>query len=176
MWPPELGTVAAAVTGDRQAMATILTAGYPRLLAFYIGIGLARQEAEELVAEAAEGIVKGLPKLRSPQAFEAWFWTVARNRLRSLFRRRHSAQGFDAMISPATPEDWAVERDEHRRIWDALSQLSRKDRQLLWLREVEGLGYSEIATRLGSSAATIRVASHRARRRLEAVYLSRERV
>jgi RNA polymerase sigma-70 factor (ECF subfamily) len=78
------------------------------------------------------------------------------------------------MISPSTPEEISIEGDEHRRIRMALSQIPVKDRELLWLREVEGLEYDDIAIRFGSSASTIRVACHRARRRLEAVYLSGE--
>ena len=78
------------------------------------------------------------------------------------------------MISPATPEEISMEGDEHRRIRVALSGLTPKDRELLWLREVEGLEYEDIATRLGATAGTVRVACHRARRRLEALYLSDE--
>jgi RNA polymerase sigma-70 factor (ECF subfamily) len=140
-------------------------------MAFYSGIGLDRHEAEDLAAETAEAVVTGIGRLRAPQAFEAWFWSVARNRVRTLFRRRKTVAPSEAMISPATPEEKAIERDEHRQIWSALSKLSMKDRQLLWLREVEGLEYSEIGSRLGSSPATIRVACHRARQRLEAFYL-----
>ena len=67
-----------------------------------------------------------------------------------------------------------MEGDEHRRIRLALENLSPKDRELLWLREVEGLEYDDIARRLGATAGTVRVACHRARRRLEAAYLADE--
>jgi RNA polymerase sigma factor (sigma-70 family) len=51
-----------------------------------------------------------------------------------------------------------------------MSQLSTRDRQLLWLREVEGLSYDDIGSRLGATVGTVRVACHRARQRLEEVY------
>jgi RNA polymerase sigma-70 factor (ECF subfamily) len=78
------------------------------------------------------------------------------------------------MISPATPEELSIEREEHRRILAALAQLSPRDRELLWLREVEGLDYGEIGGRIGSAIGTVRVAIHRARRRLEEIYLQDE--
>lgn len=171
-WPPPVEVVSAAAGGDSSALTVLLTAGYPRLIAFYVGVGLDRHSAEELAAETCEAVVAGLGKIRAAQAFEAWFWSVARNRLRTLFRRRKTARPTDAMVSPASPEEVIVERDEHHRIWAALSQLSLKDRQLLWLREVEGLEYSDIGKRLGVSEGAIRVACHRARRRLEAVYMA----
>lgn len=171
-WPPPADIVSAAAAGDSSALTVLLTDGYPRLIAFYLGVGLDRHSAEELAAETCEAIVTGLRRIRAPQAFEAWFWSVARNRLRSLFRRRKTTRPTDAMISPSSPEEVSVERDEHRRIRAAMSHLSLKDRQLLWLREVEGLEYSDISTRLGATEGAIRVACHRARRRLEAIYMS----
>jgi RNA polymerase sigma-70 factor (ECF subfamily) len=144
------------------------------VVAFYLGLGLDLHNADELAAETAEAIVKGVPRLREAQAFEAWFWSIARNRLRNFYRTRRSARPTDAMISPATPEELSIEREEHRRILAALAQLSPRDRELLWLREVEGLDYGEIGGRIGSAIGTVRVAIHRARRRLEEIYLQDE--
>ena len=174
MWPPYSDTVRLAIAGDRRAIAEILTLGHPRVVAFFIGLGLDHHTADDLGAETAEAVVRGFARLREPQAFEAWFWSIARNRLRNHYRARKSAKPVDAMISPATPEDISVEREEHRRMLTALGQLSLRDRELLWLREVEGLEYEEIGTRLGSSIGTVRVALHRARKRLEEVYLAGE--
>ncbi len=56
----------------------------------------------------------------------------------------------------------------------ALDHLSDRDRQLLWLREVEGLSYDEIGGRLRATAGTVRVACHRARKRLEEAYRALE--
>jgi RNA polymerase sigma factor (sigma-70 family) len=173
-WPPDIAVVRLAIGGESASLSQILQGGFPRLVAFYLGVGVSRHEADELSAETCEAIVTRIDRLRAPEAFEAWFWSIARNRLRTLFRRRRSARPTDAMVSPATPEELTIEGDEHRRIRIALSHLSPRDRELLWLREVEGLEYSEIARRLLSPAGTIRVACHRARRRLEAIYLSDE--
>lgn len=173
-WPPDIAIVRLAVEGDTTSLSQILRGGIPRLIAFYLGVGLGRHEAEELSAETCEAVVTRIDRLRASEAFEAWFWSIARNRLRTMFRRRRAARPTDAMVSPSTPEEISIEGDEHRRIRVALVSLSPKDRELLWLREVEGLEYEDIARRLGLTAGTVRVACHRARRRLEAIYLADE--
>jgi RNA polymerase sigma-70 factor (ECF subfamily) len=173
-WPPAITVIRLAITGEDQSLSEILRGGYPRLVGFYLGVGLGRHEAEELSAETCEAVVTRIDGLRAPEAFEAWFWSIARNRLRTLFRRRRAARPTDAMVSPATPEEITMQGDEHRRIRIALDHLSPKDRELLWLREVEGLEYEDIAHRLGATPGTVRVACHRARRRLEAAYLADE--
>lgn len=170
MWPPHSDTVRQAIAGDNRALTEILFLGHPRVVSFFLGLGLDTHNADELAAESAEAVVQGISRLREPQAFEAWFWSIARNRLRNFYRRRRRARPTDAMISPATPEELSIEKEEHRRILAALLQLSPRDRELLWLREVEGLEYEEIGGRIGSAIGTVRVAIHRARRRLEEIY------
>lgn len=160
--------------GERDALTSVLTEGHPRVVAFLIGVGLDRHSAEEVGSETAESVVKAIGRLRAPEAFEAWFWAIARNRLRNFYRRRRRVDPIDAMISPATPEELSVEREEHQRILSALRQLSPRDRELLWLREVEGLEYGELSGRLGATEGTVRVALHRAKRRLEEIYLRDE--
>ena len=73
-------------------MAEILTLGHPRVVAFFIGLGLDPHTADDLGAETAEAVVRGFHRLREPQAFEAWFWSIARNRLRNYYRSRKTRQ------------------------------------------------------------------------------------
>lgn len=156
-------------------MSRVLGAGHPRLVAFYHGVGMPYDLVGEIVADALEGMVRNFPKLREPMAFEAWFWTIARNRMRTALRRyRTNQDGRDAFVSPSTPEEKVMIGFEHDLIRRALATLSTRDRELLWLREVEGLEYDEISTRLGSSVGTIRVACHRARKRLEEAFIRLE--
>jgi RNA polymerase sigma-70 factor (ECF subfamily) len=169
-WPPGIEEVSSAQLGDRQQLGRILGEGYPRVMAFLLGMGLDQHMAEEIAAETCEAVVTGLPRLRSPQAFEAWFWAVVRNRLRSGFRKRRRVEPNSGLIPPPTPDETVVEREEHLRIRMALARLTPRDRELLWLREVELLSYEEIGNRLSAAVGTVRVACHRARRRLEEIY------
>lgn len=169
-WPPSVDRVTAARDGDRVELGSILAEGFPKIVAFYRGSGLRHADADELASEALEGMVRNLPKLREPAAFEAWFWSVARNRFRSKLRTKGREERELEYGMVDTPEDLVIATEEHQKIREALKLLSGKDRQVLWLREVEGLTHDEIATRLEMATGAVRVAALRARRRLADVY------
>lgn len=169
-WPPSVTEVEAARQGDREAMGRILATGFPKIVAFYRGMGLRSAESEEIASEAIEGMVLGFARLRESGAFEAWFWTVARNRVRSRLRVRGRVLYERDYIAAEDPGDLAVTREEHAVIRQAMEALSTRDREILWLREVEELEYDEIAGRMRIAAGAARVAALRARRRLETEY------
>lgn len=169
-WPPSVDRVVAARDGDRIELGRILGDGFPKLVAFYRGSGLRHADAEELASEALEGMVKSLPKLREPVAFEAWFWSVARNRFRSKLRTKGRTERELEYPPVDDPEDLAVAGEEHSLIREAMAELSVRDRQILWLREVEGLTHAEIAGRMTLATGAVRVAALRARRRLAEAY------
>jgi RNA polymerase sigma-70 factor (ECF subfamily) len=174
-WPPLAADVESARDGDMEAMGRVLGAGHPRLVAFYHGVGMPHDLVGEIVADALEGMVRNFPKLRDPVAFESWFWAIARNRMRTSIRRYRSRRDpQDAFVSPSTPEEKAMVSHEHDVIRTAMTMLPARDRELLWLREVEGLEYDEIGTRIGATVGTVRVACHRARKRLEDAFLRLE--
>ena len=95
---------------------------------------------------------------------------MARNRMRSRFRRSGRVER-ELQYGPVPdPADLAVTIDEYSAIRRALVQLPLRDRQILWLREVEGLSHEEIGGRLSMATGATRVAALRARRRLEEAY------
>ena len=169
-WPPSRDDIESARTGNSEILGTILVMGFPRLVAFYRGMGLSRADSEELASEAVEGMVRNIRRLRELEAFEAWFWTIARNRLRTRLRRKGRVERELEYGPVDDPESIVVAREEHVSVRAALSQLSPRDREILWLREVEQLTHDEIAIRLTMRAGAVRVAALRARRRLEEIY------
>jgi RNA polymerase sigma-70 factor, ECF subfamily len=169
-WPPSRQHVENARTGDNDALGTILVTGFPRLVAFYRGMGLSKADSEELASEAVEGMIKSIRRLREPDAFEGWFWTIARNRLRSRIRRKGRTERELEYGPVDDPESIVMAREEHQTIRAALAHLSTRDREILWLREVEQLTHEEVADRLAMRPGAVRVAALRARRRLVEFY------
>lgn len=169
-WPPTSDQIDAARNGDTVVLGAILSSGYPKLVAFYCGMGLRWADAEELASESLEGMVRNLPRLREAAAFEGWFWTVARNRMRSRFRRSGRVERELEYGPVEDPAELAVTVDEYSAIREAMAQLPPRDREILWLREVEGLSHEEIGSRLSMATGATRVAALRARRRLEEAY------
>ncbi|MCQ3803452.1 MAG: sigma-70 family RNA polymerase sigma factor [bacterium] len=167
-WPPPLSEATAARDGDQAALTSILTKGLPRLVAFYRGQGLDLPDAEDVASDACEAIIRSLGKLRSPQAFEAWFWRVARSKFHDYLRKRHRPLPAPELeTTHVLPDEHTLDKEEFRTVRVAYGRLAARDRELLWLREVEGLSYAEIGGRLFKREGSVRVAMLRARRRFE---------
>ncbi len=169
-WPPTPQQVGEGAAGDRQVMSDILTLGYPKVVAFYRGLGLAYHEAQDLAGDVAVSVVEGLSRIRQPAAFEAWFWSVARNHFKAFLRRRRRVAFEPVTPESMRPDEVLMTAGEHGQIAAAFGLLSPKDRQLLWLREVEELSHDQIADITQQTAGATRVAIHRARQRLSDLY------
>jgi RNA polymerase sigma-70 factor (ECF subfamily) len=170
IWPPNAAAVEAARNGDQAVMAAIATAAIPKLVAFYRGLGMRRHDAEDLAGDTCEAFVRNLPRLRDPGRFEAWFWRIARSKFYDELRRKKrplpAPAERDEMFDD--PSDIALLTAEHDQVRSAFLALPERDRELLWMREVVGLSYAEMAGRTSLREGAIRIAVMRARRRLEA--------
>jgi RNA polymerase sigma factor (sigma-70 family) len=167
-WPPSTLAVTAAQQGDLGSLTAILASGIPKLVAFYRGMGLRVHDAEDLASETCEALINSISKLRDPTRFEPWFWKVARSKFYDHLRRgRRSEKPTDRDEMYDDPSDFLVIADEHASIRVAFATLQVKDQELLWMRDVVGLGYLDIAGRMNMREGAIRVAVMRARQRLE---------
>lgn len=167
-WPPSIPEVAAAQNGDERLLSNILATGIPKLIAFYRGMGLVIHDAEDLASDTCEALVRSIPKLRDPARFEPWFWKVARSKFYDHLRRnRRSDKPTDREEMYDDPSDSLVISAEHDSIRIAFQGLRTKDQELLWMRDVIGLAYTDISGRIGMREGAIRVALMRARQRLE---------
>lgn len=100
-----------------------------------------------------------------------WLWVVARNLCRDQLRRRKHVVVSDSLpeiaddrADPARGVEVEIERKAVRA---ALGSLSHRHREVLVLRDVRGLDYEELASRLGVSPTGARAVLFRARRSLK---------
>lgn len=175
-WPPLPDEVAAARDGDGDALHRILAAAMPKLVAFFRGLGLRIHDAEDLAADTGEALVRHLGKLRNPSTFETWFWRVARNKFHDYLRRKQLPQETAVSAPQQPPDDGLLLAADHHAVREAFLQLRPRDREVLWMRDVVGLDYQEIAGRLRLREGAVRVAVMRARQRLEQALLADEGV
>lgn len=121
-----------------------------------------RHEAEDLTQQV---FIKLMTARRSTYVgadFSAWLLRVARNTaLDSLRRRRRTS-----LRDPHgwTPGGTAPDQEAWHALEEALSGLSRGQRDVLVLRDVVGLSPREAATCLGKSDGAVHMLHHRARR------------
>ena len=135
-----------------------------------------QEEAEDVAQEVLIRLWRHGDEV-SPERLQSWLLRVTRNACYDRLRRHQAAsrvfdpaggvEAGDGLASPSpSPEDVAGAAILRRHIENALSALREPAKTVVILREVEGLSYAEIAEVLELPLTTVRVALHRARRRL----------
>lgn len=135
-------------------------------------------EAQDVVQEACLRALEHFPGFRG-ESGRAWLITIVRNTCYDRLRRkqRQSAEEFDEHVhTPDTnqfdPELLFTRSQNSDALADALQQLPREFREVLVLRELEGLTYKEISAVLGIPPGTVMSRLARARGRLQEYLLA----
>jgi RNA polymerase sigma-70 factor, ECF subfamily len=122
---------------------------------------------------AQEVFVKVYRKLRScpgAEYFLPWLLTICRNAcLDHLRRRKARPQTTEiekirfARVKERNPEEQALADSRKGLLYRALQKLTRMNREILLLKEIQGLSLEEISTMLRIPLGTAKSRSHRAR-------------
>lgn len=102
----------------------------------------------------------------------AWLFTIVRNTCYTWLRKNHGQElmtEFDETLhsEPAeSPETQQLRRADSEMVRESLNKLPAEFREVLVLREMEGLSYKEIAGITGIAIGTVMSRLSRARRRL----------
>ncbi|MDX6630502.1 MAG: hypothetical protein QOH00_2748 [Gaiellales bacterium] len=133
------------------------------------GLGASREDAEEIAATALLRAYQNPPAAHRDPEWRAWLSTVARNVWIDARRRRElrlvTADGMlESVSSRSAPVDQiAATAEEARQICAAIALLPTKQRAAIYLREVRGLSYGEIAAHLGITLMAVTAILQRAR-------------
>jgi RNA polymerase sigma-70 factor (ECF subfamily) len=132
-------------------------------------------DAEDVVQDACVRAVRFFPSLRNEDA-RAWLFAIVRNTWYSRVSRRAGvaeALPLDSTNDPADsaldPEARLLQQHAVARVREALEQLPVDFREVLVLRELEGMSYKEIAAVVRVPIGTVMSRLARARDRLSAV-------
>lgn len=131
------------------------------------------QDAEDVVQEAYLRALRYFPGFRGGDG-RAWLLIIVRN---TCFTWMHAnrplkdASEFDENLAPPdsrfpNPEEFVLHTDNSTLLRKALESLPSNFREVLVLRELEGLSYREIAAITGVPAGTVMSSLSRARARL----------
>ena len=151
--------------GDPEAFDGFYRECAPRLLGFLRHLVSGNQAAEDLMQNAFTEIWRrpsGLdPERGSPRAY---LFGVARKQAMEWWRRHRPGDELDDKPGPAYIETSSI-------IADAFNRLSTEQRTILWLREVEGQSYAELAAILDVPVGTVRSRLFAAREALREIWL-----
>jgi RNA polymerase sigma-70 factor (ECF subfamily) len=131
-------------------------------------------DAEDVVQEAYLRAFAGADRFRGGDE-RAWLLSIVRNGCYSSHRRQRvrlaedfdEARHSDAGAAPS-PEQLAIEGATSRRVQSAVEGLAAEFREVIVLREFEGLSYKEIAEVVAAPIGTVMSRLSRARAQLQA--------
>jgi RNA polymerase sigma-70 factor (ECF subfamily) len=173
-------------SGDEEAFRFVVERYHASLLRLAQTMVPTRAVAEEVVQDTWLGLVRGIGRFEGRSSLRTWLFHVLVNRARSTgaYERRPAA-GLTAgpSVDPSRfgpqgnwadpPVPWPDEVDDRlvaaelaRKIRPWIDQLPDMQRQVVLLRDVEGLSAEEVCDLLGLTDANQRVLLHRGRSRL----------
>ena len=139
-----------------------------------------KQDAEDVVQEACLRALRFFPSFRGGDA-RAWLLKIVRNTFYTWLhanRRMREATEFDENnFGPDSrvpnPEEAVLQKDSGVTLQRALEKLSTNSREVLILRELEGMSYLQIAEITGRPIGTVMSSLSRARIRLRQILSGR---
>lgn len=148
--------------GDREALAAIYRRYSPGIYGYIRSIVLDAYEAEDLTQQVFIKLMTVRQPSLAGRDFAPWLLRVARNAAIDSLRRGRRTQLRDPHTW--TPGGIAPDQEARRSLEDALSVLSRGQRDVLLLTDVVGLTPRETARCLGKTNGAVNMLHHRARR------------
>ena len=129
-------------------------------------------DAGEVVQEAFISAWKSLDSFRGESSLKTWLFRLVHRRAVDLLRHRRPTPIDDDLLSRAVrvaddnPLQDVLDSELLEALQEALDELPWNQRSAWLLREVEGLGYDEIAHAMGTTVGSVRGHLHRGRRQL----------
>lgn len=118
-------------------------------------------DAEDVVQESFMKAYKAQESFRGGEA-RTWMLSIVRNTAMDFLRRYKSSKtttlsepGYEPEDESPGPEDMLLERSRRDQVRQAISQLAPEYREVIVLREIEGLSYKEIASVLSIPMGTV---------------------
>ncbi|MFF7216130.1 RNA polymerase sigma factor [Streptomyces sp. NPDC008238] len=161
--------------GEREAFLELVRLWHDPLWRYVRGMVGSAHLADDLVQEAWVAVVRGLPRLREPERFAPWLFTIARRAVAD-----HLRQVYRASEVPMEEPGTGVDDDERlgdvltrMQVEAGLSGLPPLEREVLILFHLQDLPLAACAEVLGVPPGTVKSRLHRARRMLRSVLAER---
>lgn len=124
--------------------------------------------AQDLVQETFLAAFEGVHKFRAESSVRTWLAGILANKSAAHHRRQslRKTRPIDELNAPTAP-DTAARADARMDVRQALDRLPPEQRQVIVLRELEGMSYEEIAEALRIPRGTVESRLHRARQALK---------
>jgi RNA polymerase sigma-70 factor (ECF subfamily) len=161
--------------GDRRALERLLARHQAQIYRFGAKMCRDEEDAKDVLQETMIAAARTIPEFRGTSAVSTWLYAIARSfcikkrrtskfapeRIDSL--EAHAEQAAEIADSRRTPEEDVAGRQLQVALEDAIAGLDPMYREVLALRDVEGLSAAEVAEVMGLSVEAVKSRLHRAR-------------
>lgn len=161
--------------GDRAALEALLRRHEAQIYRFGMRMCRDPEDARDVAQETLLSVAKGIGEFRGASSLGTWLYAIARSHCLKRRRRRKgepadlASLDADAALrdgladASRDPERVAGDRELERAVDDAVGRLDDAHREVLVLRDAEGLTAPEVAEVLGISVDAVKSRLHRAR-------------
>jgi RNA polymerase sigma-70 factor (ECF subfamily) len=166
----------AARAGDRAALEALLARHEARIYRYGMKMCRDPEAAKDVLQDTLLAMARGVRDFRGASSISTWLYTIARSFCLKQRRKQKAARpvdrSFDAngaaagapLVDPArSPDEELASKEVARAIDQAIGELDPAHREVLILRDVEGLRAAEVAEVLGVSVDAVKSRLHRAR-------------
>ena len=172
----EAALLEAAQRGDQVALSSLLERHQSQIYRFGLKLCRDPEDAKDVLQETMLSVARNLPGFRGQAALSTWLYTVARSfcakrRRRSKFAPEpelsleHPKLNAEQMVDGALAPDAALaDKQRDGALHAAIESLSPAFKEVLVLRDMEGLPAQEVAQILGLSVEAVKSRLHRARK------------
>ena len=159
-------------SGDELAWEALVREYQGRVCSIAFGYVGEQDEALDLAQEIFVRVWDRLDQVADPDRFPAWLASIARNACLDHLRRRKArpprqdipAEEMTSLASAApTPEEVWISNSRQRLVHRAMQRLSDINREIIVLKDIQGLPLEDIAGLLDLPLGTVKSRSSRAR-------------
>jgi len=170
--PSDAALVAAARVGERPAIEALLERYQGRVFRFGLHMCGDAEDARDILQETLLAAARNIGEFRGDASISTWLYTIARSfcvkkRRRSKFAPAEEVSldraAGDLVSSAPGPEELAARDEIKQALADVLEALDAPLREVMILRDIEGLTAPEVAEITGESVDAIKSRLHRAR-------------
>ncbi|HZQ61282.1 MAG TPA: sigma-70 family RNA polymerase sigma factor [Casimicrobiaceae bacterium] len=163
----------AAQRGDRAALEALLTQHRETVFRYGLRYCGSTENTEDAVQETLWAAAKAIGGFRRAAAVTTWLFTIVRNKCHRLMFHKHDQADLADLLPRVpdpgrSPEDDLATRQIQHILAEALARLEPSHREVVLLRDVEGLTAPEAADQLGLTVQALKSRLHRAREQLRA--------
>lgn len=180
------GLMARAGAGDREAFDVIVSSHHGAIFALSRALTDSEAAAEDVLQETFLAAYRSASSFRSEGSVRGWLSTIARREASRQRRRRSTSLAAEEATlgelgsaagwgqPEVDPETSLSDAQRRAQLWAALDKLRPLDREVIVLRDIEGLTGPGASEALGIPLAALKTRLHRARLKLMVELRKRE--